>query len=104
MTPQQTFGRRTPPRTPPVSRPAANPPDNTPAQAAPRWDTADAELQQWQRTRKRQPLPWRQISLMAGLCFGLASLVLPDNVNKVANWVLYALMAASFYAGWRRRT
>ncbi len=70
---------------------------------APQWTSGDPELEQWKQSRKRQPLPWRQIYLMAGLCFGVASLVLPDSVNSAADWLLYALMAASFYAGWRKK-
>jgi hypothetical protein len=41
--------------------------------------------------------------LTASLCFGIASLVLPDTVNDAVNWLLYALTAASLYAGLRRR-
>jgi len=44
-------------------------------------------------------MPWRQLSLMAGLCFGIGSFVLPDSVNGVTDWVLYGLMAMSFIAG-----
>lgn len=40
---------------------------------------------------------------MATLCFGIASLVLPDSVNDNVQWLLYALMAASLYAGFRNR-
>ncbi|HEY0265192.1 MAG TPA: hypothetical protein VGC16_00475, partial [Rhizomicrobium sp.] len=86
-----------------MPRPATTPPEGETVGAAPSWDATDAELQQWRKTRKPLPLPWRQISLMAGLCFGLASFVLPADVNKAADWVLYALMAASFYASWRKR-
>jgi hypothetical protein len=41
--------------------------------------------------------------LMATLCFGVASLVLPDSVNDNVDWLLYALAAASFYAAIRKR-
>jgi len=37
--------------------------------------------------------------LMASLCFGIASLVLPDSVNDILDWTLYGLTAASLYAG-----
>lgn len=64
----------------------------------------DRELQEWKKARKQGgAMPWRQLSLMASLCFGLASFVLPDAVNDVVQWPLYALMAASFYAGVSRR-
>ncbi len=43
------------------------------------------------------------ISLMAGLCFGIASFVLPRSVNEALQWPLYALTAISLYAGLRRR-
>ena len=48
-------------------------------------------------------MPWRQLSVMASLCFGLASLVLPEWVNDNVQWLLYALMAASLYAGFSKR-
>jgi hypothetical protein len=57
-----------------------------------------------ERARKRNfEIPWRPLSLMATLCFGIASFVLPDSVNDTVQWFLYALMAASFYVGIRRR-
>jgi hypothetical protein len=60
----------------------------------------DTELAEWKATRTSTfKLPWRQLSLMASLCFGLASFVLPDTVNDAVNWLLYALMAMSFYVG-----
>ena len=64
----------------------------------------DAEFQEWKKARKRHSgLPWRQLSLMASVCFGVASLVLPDSVSDTLDWVLYGLMAASAYAGLSRR-
>jgi len=39
---------------------------------------------------------------MAGLCFGIASFVLPDSINDVAQWPLGALMIASFCVGLRK--
>lgn len=61
---------------------------------------ADHELRKWKQTRKqRSKIPWRQLALMASLCFGIASLVLPDSVNDNLDWVLYGLMGASLYAG-----
>jgi hypothetical protein len=60
----------------------------------------DDELAEWKAARKSAfKLPWRQLSLMASLCFGLASFVLPDTVNDAVNWVLYALMGISFVVG-----
>ncbi len=62
------------------------------------------ELREWKLARKRNfEIPWRPLSLMATLCFGIASLVLPDSVNDTVQWLLYALAAASLYAGFRKR-
>jgi hypothetical protein len=64
----------------------------------------DQELQEWKQARKQHSkIPWRQLSLMASLCFGIGSFVLPDSVNENLDWLLYGLMAASLYAGLRRR-
>jgi hypothetical protein len=64
----------------------------------------DDELRQWKLERKRNfEIPWRPLSLMATLCFGIASFVLPDSVNDNVEWLLYALAAASLYAGFRKR-
>ena len=58
------------------------------------------ELAEWKATRKHAfKLPWRPLSLVASLCFGVASFVLPDNVNDAVNWLLYGLMAMSFFVG-----
>ena len=64
--------------------------------------TSDPELEEWKRARGWHP-PWRQISLMASLCFGIGSLVLPGTVNDAVQWILYALAGASLYAGLRKR-
>ncbi len=48
-------------------------------------------------------IPWRQLSLMATLCFGLAYFVLPDRVNDIVQWPLYALGAMSFYVNFSAR-
>jgi hypothetical protein len=46
----------------------------------------DEELQQWKLARRRNfEIPWRPLSLMATLCFGIASFVLPDSVNDNYN-------------------
>jgi hypothetical protein len=65
----------------------------------------DDDLREWKLARKQSfAIPWRQLSLMATLCFGIGSLALPDSVNDNVQWVLYALAAASFYAGIRNRS
>jgi hypothetical protein len=112
MTVHRTFGRRAIDRgvrTAPLTSRLATPirateiaPDE-PSGPASQWSSQDEDLTAWKQARRPLPIPWRQLSLMAGLCFGIASLVLPDSVNRAADWLLYALMAASFYAGWRKR-
>ncbi|MBU6456550.1 MAG: hypothetical protein KGK16_16720 [Bradyrhizobium sp.] len=68
------------------------------------FSSVDEELRQWKLARRRNfEIPWRPLSLMATLCFGIASLVLPDSVNDSVQWLLYALAAASLYAGFRKR-
>jgi hypothetical protein len=67
-------------------------------------DSVADELRDWKAQRRSAlRIPWRQLSLMAGLCFGVASCVLPDSINEAAQWPLGALMIASFYAGLRKR-
>jgi hypothetical protein len=69
---------------------------------APPHGERDEELEAWKRARKRH-VPWKQISLMASLCFGVASLVLPHSVNDAVQWPLYGLAAISFYVGIRKK-
>ena len=75
----------------------------TPVTSASDWQDRDEELEAWKRARRRQ-LPWRQIAWMASACFGIASFVLPDSVNDNVEYLLWALAAASLYAGWRKKT
>lgn len=64
----------------------------------------DDELKKWKRARRDNfEIPWRSLSWMATLSFGIASFVLPDSVNDGVQWLLYALAIASFLAGFRRR-
>jgi hypothetical protein len=64
----------------------------------------DEDKEDWESERRQGfKLPWRQLSLMASLCFGIASFVLPEEVNDNVQWLLYALIAASLYAGFSRR-
>jgi hypothetical protein len=65
------------------------------------------ELREWKQARRKSfRLPWRQISFMASVCFGVGSLVLPDSVNRTIQWLLLALGALSLTAGFsaRRKT
>jgi hypothetical protein len=117
MATQRTFGHRTgpQPQAPQVKpRPPANLSKNKitdiePATASlnplpSEGPSIDDELREWKQARKKTfQIPWRQLSVMAGLCFGIASFVLPDSVSDNLQWLLYALAAASFYAGFRRR-
>ncbi len=48
-------------------------------------------------------IPWRQVALTAALCFGIASLVLPDSISDDLDWLLYGLMAMSAYVGFSKR-
>jgi hypothetical protein len=73
-----------------------------PAPAAEYLPSQDRELEEWKKARKFQ-IPWRPLSWMASLSFGIASFVLPDSVNDKVQWLLYALMAASFCAGFAKR-
>jgi len=62
--------------------------------------SVDDELDEWKKARREHfRLPWRQISFMASLCFGVGSLVLPDTVNHIVQWALFALGAISLVAG-----
>jgi hypothetical protein len=65
--------------------------------------SVDDELRQWKKSRKGFTIPWRQVSLMASLCFGAASLVLPASVNHNVDYLLYALMGMSLYVGISKR-
>lgn len=96
MTTHPAFGRRRKAQAPPPPQAAYRP------TGTPRAESTDAELDAWKQSR-RFVFPWRQVSLMSGLCFAIASFVLPDNVSDACVWILYGLSAASFYASWRGR-
>jgi len=67
-------------------------------------DPVEAELEEWKANRKKLPLiAWRPLYLMASACFGLAYFVLPDSINDIVQWPLYALAAVSFYLGMKMR-
>ncbi len=117
MVNQQSFGRRIRPQPPRTQLEIESVKPSTKAwssevpaqQELPRQENAgsqsvEQELQEWKRARRRNfKLPWFQLWLMASLSFGIASFVLPDSVNDQVDWLLYALMAASAYAGFSRR-
>jgi hypothetical protein len=120
MPAQHAFGRRAAAQPQPLqSKPRApaqlddsGPDDlesaNIPPSSDGSWPTdasdIEDEIREWKQARKGSfKIPWRQVYVMAGLCFGLASFVVPDSVGNLFQWMLYGLAAASFYAGWRKR-
>lgn len=105
MANRPVFGRRAGQAPPPPPKPRPGPVAvaavlEAPAPSADAIDLlgVDPELEEWKATRKRN-IPWRALSLMASLCFGIASLVLPAVVNELVQWPLYALTAISLYVG-----
>jgi hypothetical protein len=107
MESRHTFGRRPVPQ-PPVPRAVtqAHPLEPLLSSLSPDATLAsvDDEIAAWKAARGPViPFPWRQLSLMAGLCFGIASFVLPSTVNDAVQWPLYALTAVSLYVGLRKR-
>jgi hypothetical protein len=65
----------------------------------------DRELGEWKAARKRHKRsfrePWRTLSIVCTLGFGLSSWLLPDSVADVAQLVTGGLGAASLFAGLR---
>jgi len=111
---QPSFGRRTPPPSIPrvISQAVAKPvlrrgglhtdradpvgPSKADLELAPD-RSVDDELSEWKSARRKNyRLPWRQVYLMASICFGIGYLVLPDSVNHVVQWLLLALGILSF--------
>ena len=108
MGPRRAFGRR------PVLQPAVIPAASPPPAAEPiqsalfepdlALPSVEDEIAAWKAARGSVvPFPWRQLSLIAGLCFGIASFVLPAALNDALQWPLYALTAASLYVGLNKR-
>ena len=110
MANRQAFGRRigalpqtapTSVRVEPVSPSVAAlfggaPVENAPTVARAEQLSVDQELEEWKRSRKKGfKIPWSQLSLMASLCFGIGSFVLPDSVNDNIEWLLWILAAVS---------
>ena len=108
MVKPRSFGRRTNPlpqqpnmAVPKAVAPAADDPPPSLSIAPP---APDDELEAWTRARRTNfRFPWRQVSLVASLCFGIASFVLPDTVNDGVQWLVYALAAASLDGGVAKR-
>ena len=101
----RAFGRRAPagaPKSPPpvpakFSRPGAV------RQLDSSQPSVDEELRDWKKSR-RGNFPIRLLALMASLCFGIASVALPKEINDELQYPLYALSAASLYVGFRRKS
>ena len=75
--------------------------DENPPEIAP---DDDDELRAWKSARRKAThLPWRQIAMMAGLSFAVASFALPEGLNEALQWPLSALVAVSLYMSWRNR-
>jgi hypothetical protein len=74
----------------------------SPLPEEPESPSLDQELREWKKSRRFE-IPWRQLSIMASLCFGIGSLVLPDSVNDSVHYLLYALTGLSLYAGFKKR-
>ena len=76
------------------------------AEAAAADDDMEREIAAWNTARKqrRRALrePWRSVSIVAGIGFGLSSWLLPDSVANVAELVTLGLSIASFAAAWRK--
>ena len=110
-----TFGRRVTPQaqpvapvhTPRITEPVVTQPPAPAVELSGVSDDVpvDQELQAWKAARgNRFKIPWRQVYLMASLCFGIASFVLPDSVNDNVDYLLWGLCAMSAYAWYTGRT
>jgi len=110
MPQRQTFGRRVTPQPQPAAPVRAEPAvlrvvapvvvqQSTPSAVEEQASSVDRELLEWKRARgSKFQMPWRQLYLMASLCFGIASFVLPDSVNDNVDYLLWGLCAMSAYA------
>jgi len=97
---EPSFGRRTQAAPLPLMRKTIRPAPIPATPAAP--PSVDDEIRQWKKSRGLSR-HLRPVALTASLCFGIASFVLPKAVNDEVQYPLYALSAASLYAGLRRK-
>lgn len=116
-TQRPAFGRRITPQAQPAAparaarivEPVAAPSAVSPAQTTvpPEEISVDQDVQAWKDARgSRFIVPWRQIYLMASLCFGIASFVLPDWMNDSVDyllWILCGLSAFAWYNGRKKK-
>lgn len=107
--PQRPFARAMPPSAAVARDASAEPTERSPAHAELLsekfgFSSPDDDFEQWKRARKPNfTVLWRPLYLLASLFFGVASFALPDSVSDIVQWFLYALAAASFWVGFRRR-
>lgn len=116
MQPKKSFGRRPQPEqprlrlvrtdlTPVRANDAAPIPTASQPEAAESAPDVDRELEEWKAARKRFKRsfrePWRTLSIVCTVGFGLSSWLLPDLVADVAQFVTGGLGAASLFAGLR---
>ncbi len=102
-----SFGRRSTAKPAPAPLPLMTKFARPATTVPPRGETArptavEDELKAWKKSRGPSPY-LKPLALTASLCFGVASLALPSAVNDWVQYPLYALSAASLYAGFRRR-
>lgn len=113
-TQRPAFGRRVIPQAAPaaalrparVAEPAAPPPVIAQPQATVSAEeiSVDQDVAAWKAARgSKFVMPWRQIYLMASLCFGIASFVLPDSVNDSVDYLMWALCGLSAFAWYNGR-
>jgi hypothetical protein len=101
-----SFGRRTTPNPPPAPLPVMTKfvrPGTMPVHAETlRENSVEDELRAWKKSRGPSRY-LKPLALAASLCFGVASVALPATVNDWVQYPLYALSAASLYAGFRHK-
>jgi hypothetical protein len=102
----QSFGRRPTAKPLPAPLPVpvkfARPGNVQPPRTEPAPPSLDDELKEWKKSRGSN-FPFKLLALTASLSFGIASVALPAQINDWAQYPLYALSAASLYAGFVRR-
>jgi hypothetical protein len=115
MAQRQSFGRRVTPQLQPAAPIRMDPAElrvvaplvveqPSPSPVEEQAPSVDQELLDWKQARgSRFRFPWRQVYLMASLCFGIASFVLPDWMNDNVDYLLWGLSAMSAYAWFTSR-
>lgn len=74
--------------------------------APPDDDEVARDIAEWKSKRKIRKRsfrePWRTLSIVSGIGFGLSFWLLPDSVANIAQLVTLGLTAAAFFAGFRK--